>query len=184
MATYTRSNAALPTSQPWADVMRLSVLSTSATAIRLRNTDGTITEVVGTGFTFNGSSSATAGSVTSVRRLSSNGATVLEAITGLNHPLADLLANTKDWAPLLFAGNDTMTGGSLADELSGFAGDDALAGGGGNDILIGRTGADQLNGGTGLDTASYAGSTAGVKINLVTGTAVGGHAAGDTFTAI
>jgi Ca2+-binding RTX toxin-like protein len=184
MATYTRSNVALPTGLHWADVTQLSVLSTSATVMRLRNTDGTITEVLGTGFTFDGSNNATAGSVTSMRRLSSTGITVLEDTTGLNHPLPHLLANTSDWGRVLLAGNDTMTGGSLGDEISGFGGNDALAGGNGDDILIGRSGADSLNGGTGIDAASYAGSTAGVTVNLTTGAASGGHAAGDTFTAI
>jgi serralysin len=40
-----------------------------------------------------------------------------------------------------------------------------------------------LNGGAGFDTASYAGSTAGVTINLATGAASGGEAAGDILGA-
>ena len=55
------------------------------------------------------------------------------------------------------AGNDTLDGG---------AGVDTLYGDGGDDILIGGAGADKLYGGAGDDTASYAGATAGVTVNL------------------
>ena len=41
-----------------------------------------------------------------------------------------------------------------------------------------------LVGGDGLDTASYAASDAGVRISLMTGTASGGHATGDTLAQI
>jgi Ca2+-binding RTX toxin-like protein len=48
--------------------------------------------------------------------------------------------------------NDTITGGSLADQLLGLAGNDKLNGGAGDDILIGGAGRDALIGGTGDDT--------------------------------
>ncbi|WP_419737540.1 hypothetical protein [Pseudomonas sp. COR18] len=51
-------------------------------------------------------------------------------------------------------------------------------------MLDGGAGADVLNGGAGTDTASYANSTAGVTVNLVTGTGVGGDAQGDTLMGI
>jgi Ca2+-binding RTX toxin-like protein len=53
-----------------------------------------------------------------------------------------------------------------------------------NDIFEGREGADTLDGGDDVDTASYAGSEAGVNANLLTGVGLGGDAEGDTFTAI
>src|SRR6185436_13242297 len=68
-------------------------------------------------------------------------------------------------------GNDTFTGGTGADTLTGGAGNDTLAGGGGADIL---------DGGAGTDTADYSTSGAGVTVNLATGAASGGDAAGDT----
>ncbi|WP_037006399.1 calcium-binding protein, partial [Pseudomonas asplenii] len=82
------------------------------------------------------------------------------------------------------SGADTLVGTTGADELYGFAGNDSLDGGAGNDLLDGGAGADVLNGGAGTDTASYANSTAGVTVNLVTGTGVGGDAQGDTLIGI
>jgi Ca2+-binding RTX toxin-like protein len=72
-------------------------------------------------------------------------------------------------------GNDTLIGGASADTLSGGSGDDLLIGGGG---------ADSLDGGSGLDTASYAASAAGVTIDLLHGTGLGGDAQGDTLANI
>ena len=48
----------------------------------------------------------------------------------------------------------------------------------------GGAGRDVLDGGTGSDRTIYAGSDAGVTVNLATGTGLGGHAEGDTLTAI
>ncbi|NWA29801.1 calcium-binding protein, partial [Pseudomonas gingeri] len=82
------------------------------------------------------------------------------------------------------SGADTLVGTANADELYGFAGNDSLDGGAGNDLLDGGAGADVLNGGAGVDTASYINSTAGVNVNLVTGTGSGGDAQGDTLISI
>jgi len=49
------------------------------------------------------------------------------------------------------AGNDTLTGGSGADQLFGQAGNDTLLGKGGNDFLFGGAGNDTLTGGVGDD---------------------------------
>jgi len=49
------------------------------------------------------------------------------------------------------AGNDTLTGGSGADQLFGQAGNDTLLGKGGADLLFGGDGNDVLIGGTGND---------------------------------
>ncbi|WP_207282565.1 calcium-binding protein [Pseudomonas sp. FW300-N2F2] len=82
------------------------------------------------------------------------------------------------------SGADTLVGTTSADQLYGLEGNDSLSGGDGNDWLEGGAGADTLNGGTGIDTASYANSTAGVTVSLITGTGLGGDAQGDTLTAI
>jgi Ca2+-binding RTX toxin-like protein len=50
--------------------------------------------------------------------------------------------------------------------------------------LIGGLGADRLDGGSGIDTVSYAASSAGVTVNLTTGLASGGDAAGDELISI
>lgn len=55
------------------------------------------------------------------------------------------------------SGNDTLAGDSNANLLKG---------GTGNDILIGGGGEDTLDGGAGTNTASYAGSLAGVNASL------------------
>jgi Ca2+-binding RTX toxin-like protein len=56
-------------------------------------------------------------------------------------------------------------------------------GGAGSDIFISGTGANRFDGKGGSNTVSYAGSTA-VEVNLETGAASGGNAAGDTFVGI
>jgi hypothetical protein len=50
--------------------------------------------------------------------------------------------------------------------------------------LSGGPGADLLDGGGGTDTADYASSSAGVTVNLLSGTGSGGDAQGDTFNSI
>ena len=85
------------------------------------------------------------------------------------------------------AAGDTLTdienliGSAHGDTLTGNANDNTLEGGAGDDTLIGGAGADTLDGGADIDTASYIGSGAGVTVNLLTGEASGGHAAGDTL---
>jgi Ca2+-binding RTX toxin-like protein len=77
-----------------------------------------------------------------------------------------------------------LQGGVGIDELVGNGGDDVLEGGIGDDVLIGGIGADALVGGNGSDWASYDDSSSGVTVDLAGGTAVGGHAEGDTFSGI
>ncbi len=80
--------------------------------------------------------------------------------------------------------NDNLTGNNSANNLRGNAGNDTLNGGNGGDTLIGGAGGDALDGGGGRDTADYAGSNAGVTVNLNTGMHSGGHAQGDTLSNI
>ena len=82
------------------------------------------------------------------------------------------------------AGDDTLIGGSGDDTLWGGSGDDTLAGGAGADRIVGGTGADQVEGGAGNDALHYAGSGAGVTLNLATGAASGGDAEGDRVSGI
>ena len=83
-------------------------------------------------------------------------------------------------------GEAEMTGSTLW----GLGGDDELEGGLGDDTLEGGAGADELDGGeqanradtdanTQKNTLSYAGSDAGVRVNLAAASASGGHADGD-----
>ncbi|MBL6605797.1 MAG: hypothetical protein ISQ23_08335 [Alphaproteobacteria bacterium] len=102
----------------------------------------------------------------------------------------DLSGTSGDDKYIASGGSDSVVGGAGADTLNGGVGDDVLIGGDGDDVLIGGlardlliggAGADELDGGTKIDTASYAGSDAGVRVNLHTGKGRGGHAQGDTL---
>ncbi len=89
-----------------------------------------------------------------------------------------------DAASDTLSGIENVTGSAYNDNLSGDAGANALDGGAGNDTLAGGGGADSLIGGSGTDTSDYSASTSGVTVNLGTGTASGGDAAGDTLSGI
>jgi Ca2+-binding RTX toxin-like protein len=80
--------------------------------------------------------------------------------------------------------NDQYVGTRFDDSLSGNLGDDRLIGGDGNDILTGAAGADTLDGGAGIDTASYWDSSDTVDVDLATGAAASGQAAGDKLVGI
>jgi Ca2+-binding RTX toxin-like protein len=82
------------------------------------------------------------------------------------------------------SGNDILAGNSGFDTLKGEAGDDVLYGGTGNDILDGGAGKDVLIGGSGLDAASYASSSAAVRVQLSASATNTGDAAGDEFYSI
>ena len=82
------------------------------------------------------------------------------------------------------SGTDLLLGGEGDDELDGGSGNDTLNGGLGNDLLIGGAGADALEGGDGSDTVDYSTSAAGVLVSLLSGTASGGDAQGDTLLSI
>ena len=72
-------------------------------------------------------------------------------------------------------GDNILEGRAFSDTLVGGAGNDTLLGGDGSDVLGGGLGDDILDGGAGLgDRASYASATAGVMVDLSTGTANGG----------
>lgn len=70
------------------------------------------------------------------------------------------------------------------ENVTGSAFNDTLAGDSGDNVLRGFFGADILHGGEGSDIASYEGSSTAVRVNLLTGTAKGGDAEGDTLTSI
>lgn len=71
------------------------------------------------------------------------------------------------------AGIERLVGSAFADTLSGDEGDNVIAGGAGADTLVG---------GGGFDTADYRSSSAAVVVNLATGAAAGGDAAGDVLS--
>ncbi len=110
------------------------------------------------------------------------------ATASRGHASGDTATNFENVRGSAF--DDDLTGNGDANKLWGLAGDDKIEGGGGNDTLEGGAGADDLDGGytgTGgaangeMNTVSYAGSNAGVTVNLVTASASGGHATDDTI---
>ncbi|MEQ8498820.1 MAG: hypothetical protein RIB84_05455, partial [Sneathiellaceae bacterium] len=67
------------------------------------------------------------------------------------------------------SGYDRLTGGKKDDTLDGGSENDSLYGDSGDDLLIAGGGYDYLNGGSGSDTASYAGASGGVTVDLDNG---------------
>ena len=102
--------------------------------------------------------------------------------------------NLSALAQLAFAGSDQITGSAFSDAVAGYAGNDYLDGGSGNDFidgglgndtLIGGAGNDTLIGGDGIDTASYAGTTSSVTVNLALSSAQNTGGAGtDSITSV
>ena len=83
------------------------------------------------------------------------------------------------------AGGDA-TGDTIVsfEDIFGSGFDDALTGDAGDNFLEGGAGADHLDGLSGHDTVTYVTSSSGVTVNIETGLAAGGDAAGDTFASI
>ncbi|MET3430609.1 hypothetical protein ABIC71_000072 [Herbaspirillum seropedicae] len=86
-------------------------------------------------------------------------------------------------------GGVTIYGSNANDLLYGGTGNDTIYGGSGNTFFDGGAGADRLVGGvnstgTNVNTVSYANSSAGVNVNLVTGVGTGGDAQGDQLSNI
>ncbi len=110
--------------------------------------------------------------------------------TGADTLLGNELANVLDGgagADTLRGngGNDTLLGRAGNDLLDGGAGNDTLSGGENDDVLIGGAGNDLLDGDAGTDAASYAASSAAVRVSLaITGAQATGGAGNDTLTGI
>src|SRR5262249_52883311 len=151
-------------------------------------------EFDGSGFTYD-SGHVTGGTITEIHvRSGANPGQFESNWTGFSISASDFNTwvqtnNNAAFANALLGRADTLTGPGLNDTLYGYdgndtinggIGDDTLNGGDGDDTLIGGAGADNMDGGAGVDTASYAGSSGAVTVNLATGTGSGGDAAGDT----
>ena len=78
-------------------------------------------------------------------------------------------------------GGESINGRDGDDVIYAVGGNDMLMGGPGKDLLDGGPGRDSLSGGADEDTITYIHSSEGVTINLLTGTARGGDAEGDTI---
>ncbi|MEN3165349.1 calcium-binding protein [Tistrella mobilis] len=80
--------------------------------------------------------------------------------------------------------DDTFIGSSRSDILYGQDGNDHIEGAGGDDLLSGGSGGDHIDGGLGFDIVYYVPSPMGVNVDLLNGTASGGHADGDFLVSI
>ena len=100
---------------------------------------------------------------------------------GVNVNLATGTALGGDAEGDSLTGIENLTGSAHRDTLTNIQN---LTGSAHNDTLTGDDGNNRLDGGLGIDRAIYAGSNAAVSVNLATGTALGGHAQGDTLTNI
>ncbi len=78
-----------------------------------------------------------------------------------------------------FANIEGVEGSGFSDTITGDQWNNALYGLDGNDDITGGAGGDWMFGGKGMDTALYTDSSAGVTVNLETGTGSGGDAEGD-----
>ncbi len=83
--------------------------------------------------------------------------------------------------------DDVITGNAGRNYIIGYDGNDVVDGGDGNDVIRGGAGGDTLEGGNGTDLLQYAGSAAGVTIDLTLDAsgfqqASGGDAQGDILS--
>jgi hypothetical protein len=167
------------------DVFQTSIVSTSATQVVVTNSDGTLTTIVGTGFTFSGGV-ATGGTMSTITRTSVNGLTTFEIgdqFNAANNSLAAFWTAASGTARFNYIS-------SQDDLLLGSSGADTLPGGttvpGGENDYTGYQGADLFNGGSGFDYVIYrnegqAGAMGGVLVNL-SGSSQTATITGGTFT--
>lgn len=102
----------------------------------------------------------------------------IENLTGSDDRIDRFIGNAAANHFIGNGGGDVFTGGAGDDVLDGGNDGDILFGGGGNDLLIGGSAQDAIHGGSGIDTASYANSSAGVRVDLGTGIGSRGDAEG------
>jgi VCBS repeat-containing protein len=200
MATYTHNEIAVPGGAQWynVDIDGNNPVNATSTLLVLPNSDGTQTHIIGTDFTYDGDGNPTGGSVTQIDRISSDGTTVYETVTGLE-PVTFVIGNfivgnvqipviydewtySFDLVPIVTSTLDdgnrsffTLIFG-LSDTFNGFSGDDLFVGGGFGDRFDGGSG--------GTDTVSYDNALEGVRVNLSHPPVNTGDAAGDTYTSI
>jgi serralysin len=113
----------------------------------------------------------------------------ISAVTGSAHNDTIIGSNGDDWLEggagddFLYGGdgNDQIWGGEGSNYISGGDGDDRIYGGEGFDWIEGGAGADYIDGGGWHGHVLFETSSAGVTVNLLTGTGTGGDAEGDTY---
>lgn len=119
--------------------------------------------------------------------------TMREEMFDSTGPAVTLTGNIQDNTIYAGSGAATLLGGDGNDTLIGFWGNDTINGGNGDDVLVGDKGSDffiggagndSISGGQGIDTVSYAGSPAGINLNLSRDTAQDGYGGIDTIIGV
>ncbi|WP_373414616.1 calcium-binding protein [Ensifer aridi] len=170
----------------------------SGSLFRVTYSNGIVEEFRGSGFSYNAYGEPVSGTVTSYaafyggqRLFQVEGSVAATAIVAA----AQTYSLDDDYALMtqILSGNDSLTGGNLADVLFGFggndwingkSGNDNLWGYDGNDTIIGGAGQDEINGGNGSDTASYATASGWVRASLAASSSNIGDAYGDTYSSV
>ncbi len=147
MAVYSHYESLSPPTSSWQNAMGSSYIA-NIFVIAITNSDGTLTQALGSFVLINGF--IFSGTISELRRTS--GGNTIEVITGLSlDALAFVSAAPDDKLPMAFAGTDTLNGNSRNEELNGGAQNDQLYGQGGRDDLHGDAGDDLMAGGPGDD---------------------------------
>ena len=114
-----------------------------------RNPDNTIVAIGGAGFVLDAGGVPTAGTVTAVVLYASDFGIQMASFGGLSVAAVDLYALWRGASPgnvfaLLLAGDDQISGSTLANLIDGGAGNDTITGGLGNDTITGGGGTDTV----------------------------------------
>lgn len=142
------------------DFSEASVISRTSTVYSLQLDNGLKLRLVGSGFAFDKDGAATAGTVSRLELLQSDGVTPVAKLTGLKLSL-EALENAADvfdpWnlQAWILNRSDTLDGSSGNDDLEGFGGHDTINAKGGDDFVIGGEGRDSYDGGKGWDNLSF-----------------------------
>ncbi|WP_234819693.1 MULTISPECIES: calcium-binding protein [Sinorhizobium] len=167
----------------------------TGTLFRVYYSNGVIEDFRGTGLTYNAYGEPITGTITSYAAWYSGQQlfNVQGSVAATKIVAAAQTVGTSDDLGVIIEvlkGNDTISGGNLADVLYAFDGNDVVNGNGGNDFLygyagndtiIGGTGSDRIDGGAGSDTASYATASVGITASLIAPASNTNDAKGDTY---
>jgi Ca2+-binding RTX toxin-like protein len=143
------------------------------------------------GITFAGAGAETA--IFSASQFGGSGISASATISGdASANQIDIVADQSMFTAALFnfaswtdgADGLVIIGQNVASKLGGSSRNDAIYGGSANDILSGGAGLNQLWGGGGINTASYAGETANLGIDLRAGAAFANGVLRDQMNAI
>ncbi|MFM2281946.1 MAG: hypothetical protein RLZZ444_4177 [Pseudomonadota bacterium] len=172
------------------DSLGLEKGATASQAVLSDDFGGSIT-FKGTGFNFNKSGDATAGTATTLEFRNYEGDLVLSVTNGSFAMKSIFGADVDTLLGKLQAGKDVIVGTNLEDILLYGAnpGNDTIRAMGGNDYIIGSAGNNVIDGGDGIDTLKFEeaglyGGTMGIIVDNINGTVRNAWGGTDTITSI